>query len=86
MIALIVAAVVGLIGGAGADEALRGRDPRSWLVVVAGIVGAIMGLIARRAFGDDGLLIGGLTALFGALLLACGTRVRRSAAIARIRL
>ena len=84
IIALIVATVVGLLVGVGEDALLRGRDPRSWFVVAAGVVGAIAGLVARRAFGDAGLLIGSLTALFGALLLAFGTRVRRSTGIARV--
>jgi hypothetical protein len=64
----------------------EGRDPRSRLVVAAGVAGAIAGLVVRRGFGDEGLLIGSLTALVGALLFAFGTRVRLSAAIARANL
>jgi uncharacterized membrane protein YeaQ/YmgE (transglycosylase-associated protein family) len=83
ILTLVFAFVAGVIGGAGTDELLRGRDPRSSLVIVAGLVGAAVGLIVRRAIGEDGVLVGTLTALLGAVLLAFVVRVRLSVAIAR---
>jgi hypothetical protein len=43
----IVALVVGVIIGLGSDELLRGRDPRSRYVIVAGALGGIAGLIVQ---------------------------------------
>ena len=83
ILTLVFAFVAGVIGGAGTDELLRGRDPRSSLVIVAGLLGAAVGLIIRRAIGEDGVLVGALTALLGAVLLAFVVRVRLSVAIAR---
>lgn len=55
MIVLVIAALaVGLVAGAGADALLRGCDPRSVAVVIAGAVGAAAGLFVRRAVGPDG--------------------------------
>jgi uncharacterized membrane protein YeaQ/YmgE (transglycosylase-associated protein family) len=83
ILTLVFALVAGVIGGAGTDELLRGRDPRSSLVIVAGLVGAAVGLIVRHAIGEDGVLVGTLTALVGGVLLAFVVRVRLSVAIAR---
>jgi uncharacterized membrane protein YeaQ/YmgE (transglycosylase-associated protein family) len=83
ILSLISALSVGVIGGVGADELLRGRDPRSSRVIVAGVVGAIAGLIVHRASGGGGTLLSVLAALLGACLTAFATRVRVSAAIAR---
>ena len=84
IVVLIVALIIGAIFGAVSDELLRGGDPRSTRVIVAGIAGAIVGLVARRASGGDGVLIEALTALVGALALAFVMRVRVSAVIARL--
>lgn len=83
IIGLFIAAVaLGIAVGLVADELLRGRDPRSRYVVVAGIVGALGGLIARRVVGPETVLLDALSALTGALLLAFLARVRMSATIA----
>ena len=84
IIALAVVVLIGVLAGAGADELLRGRDPRSARVIVAGLVGAIVGLVVRRETGSDGVLIGALSGLFGALLVAFIVRIRLSTAIARL--
>lgn len=84
MIAVAVMMVVGLVTGAVSDELLRGRDPRAMGVVGAGLVGAIAGLVLRRVSGTDGLLIGALSALVGALVVAFVVRIRLSGAIARL--
>lgn len=84
MIALAFMLAVGLVTGAVSDELLRGHDPRATGVVVAGFVGAMAGLVLRRVNGNDGLLIGALSALVGALVLAFVVRIRLSAAAARL--
>lgn len=82
MIVLVIAALaVGLVAGAGADALLRGRDPRSVAVVIAGAVGAAAGLFVRRAVGPDGeVLLPLLVALFAGMLAAFVVRVRISTA------
>ena len=82
IIALAIAAVVGLVTGAISDELLRGRDPRATRVLIAGIVGGIAGLVLRRVSGDTEAVIGALSALVGALTLAFIVRIRLSASIA----
>jgi uncharacterized membrane protein YeaQ/YmgE (transglycosylase-associated protein family) len=82
--AAMLMVAVGLLAGIISDELLRGRDPRAGRVVVAGLVGAIVGLNLRRASGNDGLVIGTLSALVGALVLAFIVRARLSAATARL--
>jgi len=84
MLSLVVVIVAGIGVAAGTDELLRGRDPRSRRVIVAGIIGAIAAVIARRAMGVDGALVDALTAFFGAGLLAFATRAHTSAALARV--
>jgi len=85
IVALIVALTTGLAAGAISDELLRGRDPRSNAVIVAGVVGGLAGFLAHRAMGSDGLLLGTLAALVGSLIVAFIVRVRMSAAIGRLR-
>lgn len=84
---LIVALVIGVLGGAAADELLRGRDPRSQRVVIAGAIGAFAGLLVRRVagapVGGGDMVVSALMTFLGAALLAFVTRVRLSAAIAR---
>jgi uncharacterized membrane protein YeaQ/YmgE (transglycosylase-associated protein family) len=81
VVLLVAALAVGLVAGAGADALLRGRDPRSAAVVIAGVVGAIAGLFMRRAFSAEGeILIPLLVAFFGGMLAAFVVRVRISAA------
>lgn len=83
IVSLIIGIIIGAAGAAVLDALLRGRDPRSFSVLVAGIVGAIAGVAMRRSVGNEGLLVEALTALLGALLLALAARVRISATIAR---
>jgi uncharacterized membrane protein YeaQ/YmgE (transglycosylase-associated protein family) len=78
----IAALVIGVVVGLGADELLRGRDPRSRYVVVAGAVGGVAGLIVQRSIGGNGGITDVLAGLVGAILVAFVTRVRISAAIA----
>lgn len=83
ILGVIVAIAIGLVTGAGVDALLRGRDVASRRVIIAGGAGAIAGLIARQTMGDEGALIGALTTLIGALLVASVTRVRMSATLER---
>lgn len=77
---LIAALAVGIVAGAGADALLRGRDARSTAVLVAGVVGAIVGLFVRRVVGVQGeVLLPLLVALVGGILAAFVVRVRISA-------
>ena len=84
MLSLVVTIVAGIGAAAGIDELLRGRDPRSRRVIVAGIVGAIAAVTVRRAMGVDGALVDALSAFFGAGLLAFATRARTSATLERV--
>jgi uncharacterized membrane protein YeaQ/YmgE (transglycosylase-associated protein family) len=83
IIAFAFVAVIGLATGAVSDELLRGRDPRSRGVILAGLAGAVAGLVVRRGSGSDGLLIGTLSAFVGALILAFIMRVRLSATVSQ---
>jgi uncharacterized membrane protein YeaQ/YmgE (transglycosylase-associated protein family) len=83
ILSLTAVLVGGIVAGAGIDELLRGRDPRSRRVMVGGIIGAIAGLIVGRAIGNDGALLDVLAAFLGAALVAFATRVRTSAALGR---
>ena len=80
---LVGTCVVGLLAGVSSDELLRGQDPRSRRVLVAGILGAIAGLAIRRGMSDDGWLVEVLAALFGALVAAFAMRIRISSVRAR---
>jgi uncharacterized membrane protein YeaQ/YmgE (transglycosylase-associated protein family) len=84
ILAAVIMVAAGLLTGIISDELLRGRDPRATRVVVAGLVGAIVGLALRRASGNDGLVIGALSAVVGALVLAFIVRARLSATAARL--
>jgi len=75
----IVAAAVGILAGIGADALLRGRDPRSGVVVACGLAGALAGAAVRYAGDPSDLLMVGLSAALGGLLLAFIVRVRISA-------
>ncbi len=81
MIILIIAVVaIGCLAGAGADALLRGSDPSSLAIVLAGLVGAVVGFPIRTAFQpNSGGLVQLLTALLRAMLAAFGVRVRISA-------
>ena len=76
--------IIGVAAGAAMDELLRGRDRRSTRVIIAGLAGAIGGLLIRRASGGDDALIDAFAALFGAGVLAFVLRARISAAIGRV--
>lgn len=78
IVAFVVACVAGVLAGMTCDELVRGGDPRSRRVLVAGIVGAIGGLAVRGTMDDHSLLLEVLTAVVGVLLLAFATRVRIS--------
>jgi len=80
IVVLIAALALGVVAGAGADALLRGHDPRSAAVVVAGVLGAMVGLFVRRAVGPVGeSLVPLLVAFVGAMLAAFVVRVRISA-------
>jgi len=64
---------------------LRGRDPRSVTVVACGLAGALAGAAIRYSSGATNLLIGGLSAVVGGLLLALVVRARISARLERLR-
>lgn len=81
----VVAAVVGILMGASADALLRGRDPRSRVVVAFGLAGALGGAAARYVTGSSDMLVLVLSAVVGGLLLAFIARARLSARLARAR-
>jgi uncharacterized membrane protein YeaQ/YmgE (transglycosylase-associated protein family) len=83
IMSVVAACVTGVLVGVSSDELLRGRDPRSRRVMVAGIVGALVALAIRRSMGGDSWLLEVLTVLFGALVVAFATRVRISSTLAR---
>ena len=83
MILMLMAAIpLGALCGFAADELLRGRDPRASVVILAGVAGAIAGVLAHRWAGvDGGMVVDALWALAGAIALASAVRVRISAGI-----
>ena len=85
IVQLILAAAIGLVTGASADAFLRGRDPRSTVVVACGLGGALGGAATRYLSGSDDLLLVVTSAIAGGLLLAFITRARLSARLEQSR-
>jgi hypothetical protein len=79
----VLVLAIGVGAGASTDELLRGRDPRSLLVVVLGVLGAIAGAGVRRFLGTDDVFVVALTALLFAGIVAFVVRVRLSSLAAR---
>jgi hypothetical protein len=83
IIATILAVVVGLLAGGIIDALLRGRDPRSAAVIVWGVCGALAAAVVRYVVGPTDLLIVGLSAVVGGMMLSLMARARVSAQLER---
>lgn len=83
IIATILAVAVGLLAGVSLDALLRGRDPRSTVVVVWGVCGALAAGAVRYVVDPKDMLIVGLSAVVGSMVLAFAARAHMSAELER---
>jgi hypothetical protein len=83
ILVFVLVLLIGAATGASTDALLRGRDPRSMLVVSFAVLGAGAGAGLSRFFGIADVLILALTALLAAGIVAFVVRVRLSSLAAK---